>query len=93
MNFKSITAAAAVALLASCAGCPERAARSIDFPPPIFPDYTDVTVPYNIAPLNFSVEDADFVRAEFFACDVADVEAVPPPLSAYPIAAAHGRGP
>jgi len=26
--------------------------------PPIFPDYVDVTVPYNIAPLNFRVNDA-----------------------------------
>lgn len=27
--------------------------------PAIYPDYTDVTIPYNIAPLNFMVEDAD----------------------------------
>ena len=81
MNFKSITVAAAVALLASCAGCPDRAARSIDFPPPIFPDYTDVTVPCNIAPLNFMIDDADFIRAEFFAVAESDGIASPSPES------------
>ena len=81
MNFKSITVAAAVALLASCAGCPDRAARSIDFPPPIFPDYTDVTVPCNIAPLNFMIDDADFIRAEFFAVAESDGIALPSPES------------
>lgn len=28
-------------------------------PAPIYPDYTDVTIPCNIAPLNFLIEDAD----------------------------------
>jgi hypothetical protein len=27
--------------------------RAIDELPPIYPDYTDITIPYNIAPLNF----------------------------------------
>ena len=26
--------------------------------PPLFPDYTDITLPCNIAPLNFLLEDA-----------------------------------
>ena len=35
--------------------------------PEIYPDYTDVTVPVNIAPLNFMVEGADKVVAHFKA--------------------------
>ena len=30
-----------------------------DKQPVIYPDYTDVTVPYNIAPLNFMAEKAE----------------------------------
>lgn len=33
----------------------------------IFPDYKGVTVPCNIAPLNFMIEDADHVQANFMA--------------------------
>ena len=33
--------------------------------PPVFPDYTGVTVPCNIAPLNFMVEDAEKIQAVF----------------------------
>lgn len=39
--------------------------------PDIYPDYTDVTVPVNIAPLNFLVEEADEVVARIQAGDVA----------------------
>ena len=39
--------------------------------PSIYPDYTDVTVPINIAPLNFMVEEADEVVAHIQAGDVA----------------------
>ena len=39
--------------------------------PDIYPDYTDVTVPVNIAPLNFMVEQADEVVARIQAGDVA----------------------
>lgn len=47
--------AAAIWLLSSCAGHPDvptssKAAKCL---PAIFPDYCNVTVPYNIAPLNF----------------------------------------
>lgn len=31
--------------------------------PPVFPDYTEVTIPYNIAPLNFEVKDATHIQA------------------------------
>ena len=33
--------------------------------PPIFPDYRSVTIPYNIAPLNFMIEGADRIQACF----------------------------
>ena len=39
--------------------------------PEIYPDYTDVTVPVNIAPLNFFVEQADKVVARIQAGDIA----------------------
>ena len=47
--------AAAVLLLSSCAGHPDVPSSSKDAKclPAIFPDYCDVTVPCNIAPLNF----------------------------------------
>ena len=38
---------------------------SSDSLPEIFPDYSGVTVPANIAPLNFMVEDAEAVQAVF----------------------------
>ncbi len=51
-----------VAVLLSC-GCREiRIAGETDTLPPIFPDYTEVTVPPNIAPLNFRL-DSDARRA------------------------------
>ena len=37
--------------------------------PPIFPDYTDVTVPANTAPLNFMIEGAGKIKAVFTAGD------------------------
>ena len=36
-----------------------------DNQPTIYPDYTDVTIPCNIAPLNFMVENADECIAQF----------------------------
>ena len=36
-----------------------------DVRPAIFPDYTEVTVPVNVAPLNFMVEDAGHIQATF----------------------------
>ena len=41
------------------------AGTSTDCRPVIFPDYTEVTVPANIAPLNFMVEDAGHIQACF----------------------------
>lgn len=49
-------------LVASCTSHPEVPAQStpVDTIPTIYPDYTDVTVPCNIAPLNFMLSDTLF---------------------------------
>jgi hypothetical protein len=41
-----------LAVLASCTPTPENVQKSNE-PPPIYPDYCDITIPENIAPLNF----------------------------------------
>ena len=41
-----------LAILASCTPTPENVQKSDELPP-IYPDYCDVTIPVNIAPLNF----------------------------------------
>ena len=38
-------------------------ASAVDDGPVIFPDYKDVTVPCNIAPLNFMIEGAERIQA------------------------------
>ena len=41
-----------------------RITRTLDTPPVIYPDYTDVTIPTNIAPLNFKLVDSlDYEKA------------------------------
>ena len=44
-------------ILVSCAPTPEDV-QQCDALPPIYPDYCDVTIPINIAPLNFLVRDS-----------------------------------
>lgn len=55
INFCFMLLAAALLLFASCANHPDVPSSSKDAKclPAIFPDYCNVTVPYNIAPLNF----------------------------------------
>lgn len=56
-----------VGLLSCLTGCNswrEVTQTSADYPD-VFPDYRNVTVPYNIAPLNFMVEYADRIQATF----------------------------
>lgn len=55
-------------ILVSCAEKPEDV-QNIDTLPEIFPDYEDVTVPANIAPLNFSVNKSSNVYAELTGDD------------------------
>jgi hypothetical protein len=51
-----------ILILSSCGGWEEPAARS-DERPVIYPDYIGVTVPSNIAPLNFMVEGCERIQA------------------------------
>lgn len=68
MNFiKSLFLTGWVTLFMSCS-TGHRADREIDQSPKIFPDYKDITVPCNIAPLNFEVEGAKSLYAEI-SCD------------------------
>lgn len=63
-------------ILSSCGGKYEKCAESSNIVPTIFPDYTDVTVPVNIAPLNFEIKAAKHVKAivEFEGKQVIKVE-------------------
>lgn len=44
----------------------DKCAKTSGLLPGIFPDYTNVTVPANIAPLNFEIRGAKHVKAEFY---------------------------
>ena len=63
---KHMFSAVASVLLFSCGGGGAARDRA-DVLPPIFPDYAGVTVPCNIAPLNFKIQGAGRIRAEFSA--------------------------
>lgn len=65
IHYYTLLFSAAILLLASCASRPDVPSSSKETKslPAIFPDYCNVTVPYNIAPLNFMLP-AD----EFEAC-------------------------
>lgn len=56
-----------LSFMITLAGCSswQTPQSSADSFPPIYPDYNDVTVPSNIAPMNFMVEDADRIQAVF----------------------------
>ena len=56
----------AVMLLASCASTHENATK-VDKLPPIYPDYTNVTIPVNIAPLNFLMHNKHITGIEVCA--------------------------
>lgn len=55
MRILSYIAAAMLAVLASCGITPPSDAVATDTPIDIYPDYAGVTVPCNIAPLNFEI--------------------------------------
>ena len=57
-----------ILLLLSCTPTPENVLKSSDLPP-IYPDYCDVTIPENIAPLNFLLR-ADCEAVEVRAGDL-----------------------
>lgn len=52
----SIFACTVAALLSACTAVVPKESTSIDSLPQIYPDYTNVTIPVNIAPLNFKIE-------------------------------------
>lgn len=64
MNTTQIIGIAGIVLLFSCTNIREAKEEENSYPP-IFPDYTDVAVPCNIAPLNFEVKDAHYVKVDF----------------------------
>lgn len=68
MNNRVFPPAAALLFLFSACSLPE-AQKTIGEMPEIFPDYAAVSIPYNIAPLNFQVKEARKVRADFLAED------------------------
>ena len=59
----------------SCSRDPGTAATKADVLPAIFPDYCDVTVPVNIAPLNFALEGSRALKAVYSVdgCEVLTV--------------------
>ncbi len=67
MDVRHIMTVVVAALLLSCGRGADEAARAVDALPPIYPDYAGVTVPCNIAPLNFKIRGAERIRAEFVA--------------------------
>ena len=52
-------------MCAACSGNPGTAVEQSADQPAIFPDYCDVTIPVNIAPLNFGQQDAHAIKAVF----------------------------
>jgi hypothetical protein len=55
----------ASAFLLACGSHHDGVKDKIDCVPPIFPDYVGVTVPVNIAPLNFMIEGVEHLEAVF----------------------------
>ena len=64
MKLKWLLCGGLMFLLTAC-GKQKEAQGNIDSYPPIFPDYTFTAIPYNIAPLNFKINDAQSIRADF----------------------------
>lgn len=65
MKYKNIlySAMAGILLLASCAQTHENA-EQVNHLPNMYPDYADVTIPVNIAPLNFEIRDKNLTNIE-----------------------------
>ena len=55
----------ASALMLACGSHHDGVKDKMDCVPPIFPDYVGVTVPVNIAPLNFMIEGVEHLEAVF----------------------------
>ena len=63
MKYRIIIFASMILLLAGCSH------RTVDTGNGMFPDYSDVTIPYNIAPLNFRVGGAGKVAVTVVGCE------------------------
>lgn len=65
MKYKNILycAMTGILLLASCAQTHENA-EQVNHLPNMYPDYADVTIPVNIAPLNFEIRDKNLTNIE-----------------------------
>ena len=74
MRFKLFVLAFLAFAMLSCDSFPEGVGRQSQEKPTIFPDYEGVTVPSNIAPMNFSVMGADYVKAAFSIDDALKLE-------------------
>ncbi|MCF8358211.1 MAG: hypothetical protein K9H26_05590 [Prolixibacteraceae bacterium] len=56
IRLKFVTIALGLLLFTACSNTPVNYAE-VETPPALFPDYTSVTIPPNIAPLNFKIEE------------------------------------
>ena len=63
MKYRIIIFASVILLLAGCSH------RTVDTGNGMFPDYSDVTIPYNIAPLNFRVGGAGKIGVTVVGCE------------------------
>lgn len=65
MKYKNIlySTLSGLLLFASCAQTHENA-EQVDHLPNMYPDYADVTIPVNIAPLNFEIRDKHLSNIE-----------------------------
>ena len=70
MKRQIILLLAAMLVMVACSPTPENVQKS-DALPPIYPDYADVTIPVNIAPLNFLVRGAEAVSVKAGSLTVA----------------------
>ena len=67
---KAILRIALLSGLFICSGCSSWKSPEATSParPVTFPDYAEVTIPVNIAPLNFMVQGAEYAQAVFWKC-------------------------
>lgn len=64
MKFKLLAVALLAFVVSACSSFPTVAERKSSEQPVIFPDYVGVTIPSNIAPLNFSITGAEYIKAD-----------------------------
>ena len=69
MNMKvtiKIVHSLVLTLMFSLIACQSHEAKDqSELTPPIFPDYVDITIPCNLSPINFGIQDASRIYATF----------------------------